>query len=357
MRRIRLAIVDDSAFIRKAIKRVMEDEQRIQIVGTASSGEELIHNLDQWIPDVVTLDLSMPGMGGLLTLDLIMAWKPIPVVILSTHSTKDAPLTIEALHRGAVDFIDKQQCSLVDFGTLRIVLIEKILQVASGIIQTATCKGCFEVASKKAEPLPLEGAAKRSFEAILIGASTGGPPAIQSILEDIERPLPLPVAIVQHMPPGFTKAFADRLNTHLTIPVKEAYHGHSFLPGTAYIAPIGTHLILKQKNGNVYTALTKYPENVPHRPSVDILFKSAVSIYGKKILAVLLTGMGKDGAAGMAELASAGAYTIAQDESSCVVYGMPKAAVDLGAVQEVLSIGKIGKRLVELLNNETVRDD
>jgi|WetSurSiteA1Bulk_404760.scaffolds.fasta_scaffold01434_8 two-component system, chemotaxis family, protein-glutamate methylesterase/glutaminase len=351
MSMIKLAVVDDSSFVRKAIERIMSEEQRIKIVGMAASGEELINNLDRWSPDVITLDLSMPGMGGLLTLDKIMAQRPTPVIILSTHSAKDAPLTIESLHRGAVDFIDKQQYSLVDFDSLRTVLIEKILQVTSccslPVHKTDTSKDqCVYSRDESSD----DGEKRPSIEAVLIGASTGGPPVIQEILENIKVSLRVPIAVVQHMPEGFTRAFAERLNSHLEIPVLEARHGELFLPGAVYIAPAGSHLTLKKKNGYVFTSVSPYPDSLPHRPSVDVLFKSAVPVYAEQTLAILCTGMGRDGADGMVQLAKAGAYTIAQDEYSCVVYGMPKAAVELGAVNEILNVHRIGERILSLVN-------
>ena len=357
MSRIRLAIVDDSTFMRKALSRVLENEPDIYIAGAAASGEELLANINKWNPDIITLDLSMPGMGGLLTLEKIMEWKPVPVIILSTHSSKETLLTIEALHRGAVDFIDKQQYSLVDFDSLRNVLVEKIFQLTKK-----------ETISKKQERLPSktetvfesttqlmqDSVAKgmhKTYDALFIVASTGGPPAIQKILEDIGTYLSVPVAIVQHMPEGFIKPFAGRLNAHLPFAVKEAPHAEIFQNSSVCIGPTGYHLRLKQEDGKIYTVLTRYPENTTHRPSGDVLFQTAAPIYGSRAIAVLLTGMGKDGAIGMAEMAKAGAYTIAQDEASSIVYGMPKAAVDLGAVREVLHINRIGKRIVELLNS------
>jgi two-component system, chemotaxis family, protein-glutamate methylesterase/glutaminase len=357
MSRIRLAIVDDSTFMRKALGRVLENEANITIAGSAASGEELLADINKWNPDVITLDLSMPGMGGLRTLEKIMEWKRVPVIILSTHSTKETQLTIEALHSGAVDFIDKQRYSLVDFDSLRKVLVEKIFQLTKK-----------ETISRKHERLPSEtgtvlkniaqpvqstGASgvRKSYDALFIVASTGGPPAIQKILEDIGTYLSVPVAIVQHMPEGFIKPFASRLNAHMPFPVREAPHAEIFQNGSVCIGPTGYHLRLKQEDGKIYTVLTRYPENSTHRPSGDVLFQTAAPIYGCRAIAVLLTGMGKDGALGMAEMATAGAYTIAQDEASSIVYGMPKAAVDLGAVREVLHINRIGKRIIELLNN------
>ena len=362
MRTIKLAIVDDSSFVRKAIQRMLESEAEIQIVGSASSGEELIDNLSSWRPDIITLDLSMPGMGGLVTLDYIMAWKKIPVIILSTHSSKDAPLTIEAMHRGAVDFIDKQQYSLVDFRALRTILIDKIHQFAQQKVSSSSRKQFLNSAddasavSPLIKPRPVLSSA-REYEALVIGASTGGPPAIQQILESLGSSLPVPAAIVQHMPKGFTKAFANRLNAHLPFHVQEARDGDLFQPGTIYIGPSGNHLWLKKEKNLVYIELSLYPDNLAHCPSVDILFSSAALIFGEKILAVLLTGMGKDGAQGMFELAQSGAYTIAQDEESCIVYGMPRAAVQLGAINEELPLNKIGQRIAELLKCQAVQKE
>jgi two-component system chemotaxis response regulator CheB len=287
----------------------------------------------------------MPGIGGLITLEKIMEWKAVRVIILSTHSSKDTQMTIEALYRGAVDFVDKQRYSLMDFDSLRKVLLEKIFQVGDTINEKLRIK---------TTSLALPSDVANSFDVLLIGASTGGPRAIQQVLEDIGSYLPIPVAVVQHMPEGFIKPFADRLNAHLPFHVREAPHADLFQPGSVYIGPTGFHLRLKKKEDQVYTILTKYPENAMHRPSVDVLFHSASQVYGRKALALLLTGMGKDGAQGMAELANVGAYTIAQDEFSCTVYGMPRAAVELGGAREILNIGEIGKRVVELLNHRAV---
>ena len=347
MKRIRLAIVDDSAFIRKALNRVLEEERRIAVVGTASSAEELLAHISAWRPDVITLDLSMPGMGGLAALDLIRGWRPVPVIILSTHSGKDAPLTIEALHRGAVDFIDKQQYSLVDFDALRTVLVDKIIQVTGNSLASPEP---LVPSREQTPPLPLSSAADpyQAFTLLLIGASTGGPPAIQRILEDFGQGLGIPIVVVQHMPAGFTKPFAERLNTHLPMPVREAAHGEFLDAGTVYIAPTGSHLRVRKQSARWQSLLTRYPESLPHRPSVDVLFESA-SPYGTEVLAALLTGMGRDGAEGMLDLAQGGAYTLVQSEASCIVYGMPKAAMQLGAARDQAPLERIGPRLKELL--------
>ncbi len=348
---IRLAVVDDSTFVRMALRRILEREPSIKLVGEAATGEELLKNLGKWRPEVITLDLNMPGIGGLATLDRIMAWRNVPVIILSTHSSKDAPLTIEALHRGAVDFIDKQQYSLVDFDALRKVLIEKVTLV-TGRADTAAAPAP-QRREAKPVPIPAPPVHRKSgnFGVVVIGASTGGPPAIQQILERLVTPIPVPVVIVQHMPEGFTEAFASRLNSRLSFPVLTPVHGQEFEAGSVYIASAGAHLHLQGEPGYLEAVTTRFPEKVSHRPSVDVMFRSAARLAesGVRSLAVLLTGMGKDGAEGLAELHRCGAHTLAQNESTCIVWGMPKAALDLGAVMEELPLPAIASRINELL--------
>jgi two-component system, chemotaxis family, protein-glutamate methylesterase/glutaminase len=335
---LRLAVVDDSSFVRKAVCRVFENDPRVVIAGTAGSGEELLANLDAWQPTAATLDLSMPGMGGLATLDRILQWRAIPVVILSTQTSKEAPLTIEALSRGAVDFIDKEQFSLVDFEALRGVLVEKLL--TSHPVIAGRCEAA-------ALPVAVSFESLGGYEAVLIGASTGGPPAIEGILGQLGG-IDVPIGIVQHMPAGFTTAFAERLNSRLPLRVCEAAHGGSFDRGVAYIAPAGMHLRIKRDGDRLITVLGSQPETAPHRPSVDVLFSSAATM-GLRTVSVLLTGMGEDGARGLLALVCAGSMTLAQDESTSVVYGMPRAAAQLNAVREQLPLPRIARRIRELL--------
>jgi two-component system chemotaxis response regulator CheB len=340
MKPIRLVIVDDALFVREALRRLLSPEPRVEIVGTAATGEELLAHLDEWRPDAVTLDLNMPGWGGLETLDHIMRTRPLPVIILSTHSGEGAPATVEALSRGAVDFIDKEAYSLVDFEALRLVLVEKLLHVTSS-------KG----AAKPAEmangagdevPLPID------TELIVIGASTGGPPAIETILKSLRPEQPAPVAIVQHMPPGFTLAFAERLGRVLACPVREAEDWMFLSPGTVTIGAAGQHLRVGRMQGRLVARLDPEPAAAIHRPSVDVLFESAASVAADRVCAVLLTGMGSDGARGMVRLHEVGAHTIAQDAASSIVYGMPRAAVERGVAREVLPLDAIGPRLATL---------
>ena len=361
---IRVAVADDSSFIRRALARILSEENGIQLVGTAVSGEELLDHLERWRPDAIILDLSMPGMGGLPTLDRIMATWPTPVIILSTHSKRDAPQTIEALHRGAMDFVDKQEYSLVDFDALRGVLLEKLRQV-TGMVGDEPDDGSLPpIPTSFPEPHRAPGvpagqtgagpaslvspASPAEIKIALLGASTGGPPAIERILRDLGASISVPVAVVQHMPAGFTRAFAERLNAYLPLQVREAMAGEPLLPGTVYIAPGGMHLTVVWDGSGLKAVLNVEPA-ATHCPSVDVLFASAAVAVGRRAVAVLLTGMGHDGARGMAELARVGARTLAQDEATSVIYGMPRAAVLAGAVGESLPLGEIGGRLQALV--------
>lgn len=339
---VRVVIVDDARFVREALSRLLAADSRIQVVATAGTGDELLARLDEWAPDAVTLDLEMPGIGGLATLDRLAARTSLPVIIMSTRSGEGAPITIEALSRGAADFIDKEAFSLVDFRALREVLVAKLLNV--------TGRQTIEVvaaASSLAEAAPPIESGMSPVRLALIGASTGGPRAVETVLEALGPDLPIPVLIAQHMPEGFTRAFAERLNRSLPFDVAEATHGEALGPGMVRIAPGGRHLAVDVSEGRLCTTLTDEPVGALHRPSVDVLFHSAARVTGEETVAALLTGMGSDGAAGMLDLATTGAWTVAQDEATCVVYGMPRAAVLRGAAREVAPLEAIGPRLLE----------
>lgn len=356
---VRVAVVDDSTFIRKAIIRMLEDDPQIEVVGSAGSGEELLTYFERWRPDVVTLDLDMPGMGGLATLDRIRTLKATPVIILSTHSGKGAPLTIEALHRGATDFIDKQNYSLVDFEALRKVLVDKIFHV-TGHSRAPDIALEEDVALEDeflaSEDLIPEVVIPSAYDLIVIGASTGGPPILQDIFEGLGDSMPVPVVVVQHMPVGFTQAFAERLNTYLPLQVREAKPSEQLLPDTIYIAQAGSHLRIRRQEAELFAELSPHPKGLVHIPSIDVLFESAARTVGRRTIAALLTGMGRDGARGMAALKIRGGYTLCQDEDSCVVFGMPRAALALGAVTEVAEPARIGERLRELVTGEVEPD-
>jgi len=333
-------------------------DPRLEVVGTASSGEELLDHLEDWRPDVITLDIAMPGMGGLATLDQIQSRRPTPVLVLSTHTGREAPLTIEALHRGALDFINKQSYSLVDFQSLGAVLIDKILHLSRpeglpgpdppSVVKSAGSVGTLDTVFGGGEMSRTSGPKSR-FRAILIGASTGGPVAIQQVLEDLGADLPVPVVIVQHMPKGFTGHFAERLNANLPLTVREAIDGEPLLAGTVYVAPAGLNLEIAADKDRLEIRLSERSSDTPHCPSIDLLFSSAADAIGSETVAALLTGMGRDGAQGLSRLSDLGAHTLAQDEVTSVVYGMPRAANDLQAAREVLPLGEIGPRALRLV--------
>ena len=345
---VRLAIVDDAYFVRASLTRLLEGHEQVEVVGAAETGEELLANLDLWKPDVITLDLNMPGMGGLATLDCLRARAAAPVIILSTHSPRGAPMTIEALSRGAADFIDKESFSLADFRLLRSVLVEKILEVGNG--RTAEPMPAGEE-SPRPELIPHTRSAATPYELMVIGASTGGPRAIEVLLQSLGSEFTLPIVIAQHMPEGFTLAFAERLDRTLPLAIREASDGDRLVPGTVLIVPGGYQLTIPSPD--VHTvAVTRASEHDTFSPSVDQLFASAAA-WRDRVMAILLTGMGNDGADGMANLAHEGAYTIAQDEATSVVYGMPRAAVATGAVHAVLPVDQIGRHVLGLLGTAT----
>lgn len=346
--KVRVAVVDDSTFIRMAISKMLEDDPDVDMVGAAACGEELLENLHEWQPDAITLDLDMPGIGGLETLARVMETRPTPVIILSTHSGEGAPQTIEALHRGATDFIDKQQFSLVDFGALRQVLMEKIFEVTG-------CSRSPEPAlddepGGEAFPFVEDIKLPTAYDLVVLGASTGGPPTLQIILEELGTDVPIPVVIVQHMPKGFTQAFAERLDAHLPLDVKEASHAGKLEPGSVRIGPAGSHLRIHRNTNELFTELSDYPADQAHTPSIDVLFESAARTVGRRVLAALLTGMGTDGAKGMAALKAVGAYTLCQNEHSSVVFGMPRAALGMNAVSEIGDPHRIGRRIRDLMD-------
>jgi two-component system chemotaxis response regulator CheB len=346
MTQIRVAVVDDSSFIRKALSWMLAEEPGLTLVGTAARGEELLENLQHWRADLIILDLAMPGIGGLATLEEILLRSPTPVIILSDNLRAAAPAALEALYRGALDVIDKRDFSLVDFEAMRKVVVGRIRQ----LVHTRHPAG--EEEWRRRAPLagptasPPSASPRAAPALVLIGASTGGPPAVERILRDLGPRLGCPIAVAQHMPPGFTRAFAARLASHLPFDVREVADGEPLLAGTVYVAPGGFHTTLEGRRDALYARLSVTTDRV--QPSVDALFASGAAAVGSRAIGVLLTGMGDDGAQGMAELARAGSYTLAQDEESSAVFGMPRAAIDAGAVRETLPLSHIGGRLRQL---------
>jgi two-component system chemotaxis response regulator CheB len=329
----RVFVVDDSAFIRKALARVLKVEPGLQLVGEAASGEEAIAKMAQADPDLVTLDVAMPGMDGRQVLRALLRWKPsLKVVMLSAHTSEGAEATIDALAAGAVDFIDKTSFNVMDLDTLRREVIEKL--------RVLTSNGSKPMPSPAlvGSGHPVNPAAAAGCELCVIGASTGGPIALQQILERLPSRFPMPIVIVQHMPVGFTGPFADRLRRLSRLEVREAVEGDRLRPGRVVVAPAGRHLRITSRLGVV---LTTEPGDAKHMPSVDVTMKSAARSRPGRVLGILLTGMGDDGAEGLGAIRASGGLTLAENQSSCVVYGMPRAAEMRGAVSHLLPLREI----------------
>jgi two-component system chemotaxis response regulator CheB len=335
---IRVFVVDDSAFVRKAIRRVLSADPGVTVVGEAASGPDALARIPALEPQVVTLDFEMQGMNGLDVLRQLLAWRPtLKVIMLSAHTRNGAEATIEALAAGAADFIDKQSLNLMDLDRLGRELGERIRSL--GVLPAVRTRPTRR--PRLSAPVVAPGTLD-PVELVVVGASTGGPAAVQRLLETLPRNFPAPIAIVQHMPPGFTKPFATRLDGLCRLSVREATEGERLEPGMVRIAPAGLHLHL---SGSLATGLSTEPRVARHTPSVDVLFGSASRARPGRVLAILLTGMGEDGAQGMSLIHAQGGITIAESEETCAVYGMPRAAVERGAAKFVLPLPAIAELL------------
>lgn len=352
MAKTRVLVVDDSALVRSLLAEIINRQPDMQCIGAAADpliAREMIRELN---PDVITLDVEMPRMDGLDFLAKLMRLRPMPVVMVSTLTERGADVTLRALELGAIDFVAKPKIGVAD--GLRLLaedITDKIRIAAQARIRKPAAS---PAPGAGAHPLPVRPTAalgRLSTEKIIfIGASTGGTEATKEVLMGLPPDAPA-VMITQHMPPGFTQSYAARLNTLCRISVKEASDGERVLPCHAYIAPGGLHLGVERSGAN-YIARVRDAEPVNrHKPSVEVLFLSAARIVGPNALGVMLTGMGADGARAMKTMRDAGSWNVAQDEASCVVFGMPKEAIAAGAAHEVLPLGAIAPRLIERLRS------
>lgn len=339
---IKVVIVDDSLFIRQMFSKFLQGDPQIEVVGTAADPFQARELIKQTNPDVITLDVEMPKMDGLSFLEKIMTLRPMPVVMISSLTQRGADTTLRALEIGAVDYIGKPD-NPKDLDQIAASLIRKVKMAARINVQAKVKKAPRAPSSSKL--LEYKGNADKHL--IAIGASTGGVEAIRALLEEMPANIP-PVVITQHMPAMFTDSFARRLDTIVAPHVKESEHGETIRPGTVYIAAGATHLKIEKKAGKLVCIHDDGPEVTGHKPSVDVMFSSIVDQCADQTVAALLTGMGRDGAEGLLALKNVGCPTIAQNESSCVVYGMPRAAVELGAAQQTLPLGSIAKELLKL---------
>jgi len=342
MKPIRLLIVDDSALVRRALTQSLSQNADMQVVGTAIDPYDARDKILSLNPDVITLDIEMPRMDGLTFLKLIMKHRPMPVVIMSSLTAAGSAKALEALQAGAVEVLEKPSSSDSTF--------EDSCRLAE-VVRAAAHARLPQAAAPPPTPRPEAPPVRRpicqpcSRSIILMGASTGGTEALKTVLTSLGPNLP-GICVVQHIPAHFSLAFANRLNSLCAFEVREARSGDRVTPGLALIAPGGFHLLLRSRSSGYEVQLSEGPRIHYQRPAVDVLFESAVKAgAGPHALSVLLTGMGSDGAAGMLSLLHAGAETIAQDEHSCVVFGMPREAIRLGAAQSVLPLTQIGARI------------
>ncbi|WP_322103786.1 chemotaxis response regulator protein-glutamate methylesterase [Paraburkholderia sp. J41] len=365
VQKIKVLCVDDSALIRSLMTEIINSQPDMTVVATAPDPLVARELIKQHNPDVLTLDVEMPRMDGLDFLEKLMRLRPMPVVMVSSLTERGNEITLRALELGAVDFVTKPKVGIRD-GMLEYSekLADKVRAAARARVRahhaapaahagagagTHAQTGHAHGAATASAPAPMVNNPLLSTEKlIIVGASTGGTEAIREVLQPLPPDAPA-VLIAQHMPPGFTKSFAQRLNGLCRITVKEAEHGERVLPGHAYIAPGHAHLLLARSGANYIAHLSDDPPVNRHRPSVDVLFRSAATHAGKNAIGVILTGMGRDGAAGLLEMRRAGAYTLAQDEASCIVFGMPREAIALGAADEVAALGDMSRRVMTRL--------
>jgi two-component system chemotaxis response regulator CheB len=348
MKRIGVLVVDDSALIQALISDIINAEPDMEVVGVAADPYAAREKIKELNPDVVTLDVELPRMNGLEFLERLMRLRPTPVVMVSSLTGAGASTTLRALELGAVDFVLKPNIDVED-GVLELAanLTDKIRAASVARVRRYLDRPREKIISADgASPLAVRHPIRLHETIIVIGSSTGGTEALKEVLERIPPNAP-PILVTQHMPPGFTKSFAERLDRLCQIGVCEATSGMRLLVGNAYIAPGSAHLLVTRRDSVGHTVLSDAPPVNRHRPSVDVLFHSAAVTYGKKAIGVMLTGMGKDGAVGMAEMHTAGAFTVAQDEASCVVFGMPKAAIDAGGVTKVAPLNAIAHIIMQ----------
>ncbi|WP_374319587.1 chemotaxis response regulator protein-glutamate methylesterase [Aquabacterium sp.] len=356
MAKTRVVVVDDSALVRSLLTEIINRQPDMECVGAASDpyvAREMIRNLN---PDVITLDVEMPRMDGIDFLSKLMRLRPMPVVMVSTLTERGADVTLKALELGAIDFVAKPKIGVADgLRQLQDDITDKIRIASKARISRHLNPP--PAAASAGSPAPAAAAPRTTLSSIgrlstekiiFIGASTGGTEATKEVLMTLPADCPA-VVITQHMPPGFTRNYANRLNGLCKISVKEASDGERILPGHAYIAPGGLHLSVERSGANYIARVQDGDPVNRHKPSVEVLFKSAARVVGPNALGIMLTGMGADGAKAMREMRDAGAYCVAQDEATCVVFGMPREAINAGAVNEVLPLGKIAQHMLDHL--------
>ncbi len=341
---IRVLVVDDSAVMRRIISRMLSKDRSIEVIGTAENGEEAIEKIETLKPDIVTMDVEMPRMDGLEALKQIMSRSPLPVIMLSAVTKEGAAATLDALNMGACDFVPKD----LSGGALSISRVEEELtrKVKAAARRR---KGALPPGQGSAnEPLGLVPGGRALRAVVAMGASTGGPPALQHILTRLPKDFPVPIAISQHMPRTFTQSFAERLNAMTQLAVKEAENKERLTAGVALLAPGDVHMSVRRKGTDVIVEFVEDKNHV-YRPSVDLLLSGIANVYGPKTIAVILTGMGNDGLNGVRQVRASNGYVIAQDQETSAVYGMPRAVVEAHLADSVVPLQKIADEIVRAL--------
>ena len=348
---ITVLVVDDSAFMRNFLMTTLSQDPDIQVLDTAKDGNDALQKIARLNPDVVTLDIEMPHRNGLQTLEEIMRTSPRPVIMFSSLTKEGAEITLKCLDAGALDFIPKNS---VHPQAVTMELASKVKAVARKRAQLALRHNLHAAKAPTSSPIPDRAQTAASApcmsshkpasyiggprDIVAIGVSTGGPPAVQKVLSGLPSSFPASILIAQHMPASFTGPFAKRLDALCAISVKEAEHGEKIQPGCAYIAPGGKHMLLERRGATSELAITSEPKSELYKPSATVLMNSLAQLNPRKTLGVILTGMGSDGCAGIKTLKERGGYILAQNEASCVVYGMPKAVVDAGLADQIIDI-------------------
>ena len=349
MKKIRVLVVDDSASVRQALARVLETDPEIEVMATAADPFLAVDVIAREVPDVITLDIEMPRMDGLTFLDKLMAQEPIPVVVCSSLAEAGSQTALAALDKGAVEIITKPKMQTREFFEESRVLICDAVRAAYQARRRVGARAMPVAAKQTADAMLArtggEAMIATTERVVVVGASTGGTEALRVFLQTLPRDCP-GMAVVQHMPEKFTAGFAARLNSVCEMTVKEAETNDSVIRGQVLIAPGNRHLLLKRSGARYYVEVKDGPLVNRHRPSVDVLFRSAARYAGRNAVGVIMTGMGDDGARGMLEMKQSGAHTMAQDEASCVVFGMPGEAIKAGGVDRVLPLGKLGEEVL-----------
>ena len=355
---INVVVIDDSAFMRKSISMMLESDPDIKVVATGRDGKDGIEKIKQFRPDLVTMDIEMPVMDGLTAVGIIMKEMPLPVLMISSLTTEGAQATIDALSLGAVDFIAKEH-SYVSLGIAKIR--EDLIHKVKEIVQSRSLLFRMQRIKKASANIQSSGhlptvtgnrvikRPDKPLKAMVIGISTGGPFALLQTIPKLPQNFPVSIAIVQHMPPRFTKSMAERMDGASEIRVREAEHGDVMEPGLALIAPGGQHMTFAKSGSSVRICISDDPRDTLYHPSADLMMKSAAEVYDGPLLGVIMTGMGKDGLEGLKDIKKKGGYVLAQDEASCVVYGMPRAAVEGGVADVVCPLDEIPAALIQIL--------